>query len=264
MLSDWREYRRAQALWFDVTIGLLILGALCFVASGLDPRLLNGVSVWAKPAKFALSLAIYFGTLLMFIRTLPAAQTRTKTARFMVSSLAWVAMLEMAYIAIQGGLGEVSHFNFTTPFHSLMYSLMGAGATWLVLGLLWMGWLIVKNQDLGEPLVLAIVLGLVLTFLLGGGFGSYLGGQTGHWVNGPTTDENGIWLFNWTTGGGDLRVPHFFGMHAMQAIPLFACLLPNRLSRPVACALVLAFSAAYAGFSAHTFVQAIQGEPFIG
>ena len=57
---------------------------------------------------------------------------------------------------------------------------------------------------------------------------------------------------------------HFFGMHAMQIIPLFALVLPARLSTGVACASIVAFSAAYAGFSAHTFVQAIQGQPFIG
>lgn len=263
-LGDWRGYRRAEPLWFDATIGLLILSAICLVAEGLDQRLLNGVSVWAKPFKFSLSLAIYFATLLVFIGYLSASQRRTKSARFMVSSLVWVALLEMAYIAIQGGLGEASHYNLTTPFHSAMYSLMGAGATWLVLGLLWLGWLIAKNHNLGEPMVLAIVLGLGLTFLLGGGFGSYLGGQAGHWVDGPTTDAHGIWLFNWTTVGGDLRVAHFFGMHAMQAIPLFALLLPVQLNRRVTCALVIVFSAAYAGFSAHTFVQAIQGQPFIG
>jgi hypothetical protein len=263
-IGDWRGYRRAEPLWFDATIDLLIFSAICLVAAGLDQRLLNGVSVWAKPFKFSLSLAIYFATLLVFIRYLSAEQRRTKSARFMVSSLLWVALLEMAYIGIQGGLGEASHYNLTTPFHSAMYSLMGAGATWLVLGLLWLGWLITKNHSLGEPMVLAIVLGLGLTFLLGGGFGSYLGGQAGHWVNGPTTDAHGIWLFNWATVGGDLRVAHFFGMHAMQAVPLFALLLPVQLSRRVACALVVVFSAAYAGFSAHTFVQAIQGQPFIG
>ena len=263
-LRDWREYRRAGPLWFDATIGLLVLSAICLAAAGFDQRLLNGVSTWAKPFKFSLSLAVYFATLLVFFRFLPVEQRQTKSARFMVRSLVWVALLEMAYIAIQGGLGEASHYNLTTPFHSAMYSLMGAGATWLVLGLLWLGWLIAKNHSLGEPMVLAIVVGLGLTCVLGGGFGSYLGGQTGHLVNEATIDAHGIWLFNWSTGGGDLRVAHFFGMHAMQIIPLFALVLPARLSARVACASVVAFSAVYAGFSAHTFVQAIQGQPFIG
>jgi hypothetical protein len=133
-LSDWREYRRVEPLWFDATIGLLVLSAICLAAAGFDQRLLNGVSTWAKPFKFSLSLAVYFATLLVFFRFLPVEQRQTKSARFMVRSLVWVALLEMAYIAIQGGLGEASHYNFTTPFHSAMYSLDGCRGHMVSLG----------------------------------------------------------------------------------------------------------------------------------
>ena len=120
------------------------------------------------------------------------------------------------------------------------------------------------NNAKNDPMVLCIIIGLGLSFILGGGFGGYLGGQTSHWVNTAATDAKGIWLFNWVTDGDDLRVAHFFGLHAMQAIPLFALLLPKQLSRNSACALVALFSATYAVFSVHTFIQAVQGEPFIG
>jgi hypothetical protein len=49
----------------------------------------------------------------------------------------------------------------------------------------------------------------------------------------------------------------------MQAVPLFVFLLPAHLSKNYGCALVAAFSAAYATFSLATFVQAIEGQPFI-
>ena len=35
--------------------------------------MLYGVSVWTKPAKFALSLAVYFATIMLFVRYLPGA-----------------------------------------------------------------------------------------------------------------------------------------------------------------------------------------------
>jgi drug/metabolite transporter superfamily protein YnfA len=59
-------------------------------------------------------------------------------------------------------------------------------------------------------------------------------------------------------------VAHFFGMHAMQAVPLFALMLPAHLSKNYGCALVAAFSAVYVAFSLATFVQAIEGQPLIG
>jgi sugar lactone lactonase YvrE len=39
---------------------------------------------------------------------------------------------------------------------------------------------------------------------------------------------NGIWLMKWSRDGGDLRVAHFFGTHAMQVLPLLTALLPAR------------------------------------
>ena len=52
-------------------------------------------------------------------------------------------------------------------------------------------------------------------------------------------------------------------MHAMQAVPLFALLLPAHLSKNYGYALVAAFSAVYVAFSLATFLQALEGQPFI-
>ena len=52
--------------------------AFCLSAGAVDDRLFNGVSVWSKPFKFALSLAVYFATLLVFSRYLPIGYLGTK------------------------------------------------------------------------------------------------------------------------------------------------------------------------------------------
>ena len=262
--GGWRTYRDLEPLWFDATVALLSLAMVCLLAGTLDERLFNGVSVWAKPSKFAVSLALYFVTLLIFVRYFPIGYLRAGGGRLVAVTLVFVALGEMIYITVQGALGEASHFNFTTPFHAVMYAMMGIGATWLVTGPLWFGWVIWQTNAKKDPMALAIFLGLGLTCALGGGFGGYLGNQTAHWVNTAATDANGFWVFNWSTDGGDLRVAHFFGMHAMQAVPLFALLLPAHLSKNYGCALVAAFSAVYVAFSLTTFVQAIEGQPFIG
>ena len=144
-----------------------------------------------------------------------------------------------------------------------MYSLMGLGAIWLNVGLLWLSVVIAKTNDLATPFVFAVVIGLVLSACLGGGFGIYLGSQTSHWVNAAATDTTGIWLFNWSTSGGDLRVPHFFGSHAMQVIPLCAMSLPTRLTPKVQMTILIIVSGTYSAWSLFTFAQATRGLPLI-
>ncbi len=260
---NWRQFRDVQPTWFYTTIALVALMLFCLVAGSVDERLINGVSVWTKPFKFSLSLAAYFATLIFFVPYLPDGYMDRFKGRLLVGLPVLMTAMEMLYITFQAAQGEASHFNTSTPFHAAMYSLMGFGATVLVAVLVWFGWTVGRHNSMANPMVLAIVLGLVLTFLLGGTFGGYMGNQSSHWVSAATTDADGIWLVKWATDGGDLRVAHFFGMHAMQAIPLFALTLPSSISRNLACTLVITFAAAYSAFTTMTFIQAIQGTPFI-
>ncbi|MEM7077046.1 MAG: hypothetical protein AAF513_00330 [Pseudomonadota bacterium] len=263
----WWEPISTQPAWrwsIYAYAGLLVV---CLLAMGLDERTLHGVSVWSKPFKFSLSLVVYFATLAWAASLLPGGVREGKPFLAIVTISSAMALFEMIYITYQAGQGAASHFNFTTPLHATMYSLMGIGATLMVLVLLALAALIGRYNRLGHPLVLATVIGLVLTFVLGGGFGGYLGSQGGHWVGGTQSDATGTALFNWSRSGGDLRVAHFFGMHAMQAIPLFALslqwLLPKRASENAHITAIITFAVAYAAFSTMTFVQAVQGKPFL-
>jgi hypothetical protein len=263
--TDYLQFwRNMHPLWYYSALGYLALAVLFLIAQGFDDRLLLGISVWAKPFKFAISIAVYFGTMTIFVEYMPQGYFAKKRGRLLTVIPVATALFEMVYIAIQAALGEPSHYNRETSFNATMYTLMGIGATAMVAALLWIGVSIARNNKLSNPMVLAIVIGLVLTFLLGGGFGSYLGNHPGHWVGGTSDDANGLWLFKWARDGGDLRVAHFFGMHAMQVMPLFAWLLPKSLPRALRVASVIVFATAYTAFSWFTFNQATQGQPFMG
>ena len=257
------ELKSTQIFWYRAALFNFALMVFCLVVGLFDDRTLNGISVWSKPVKFGLSIGVYFLTLTWFATFLDSKTLRSTSGKWLVGIPLIAGITEVVYIAIMASLGEASHFNLSSNFTSIMYIIMGIGAASMVLVLPWMAYLIAKQNPMSNPLILAIVIGLCLTCLLGGGFGNYLSSNGGHWVNSAPTDANGVWLFNWAMDGGDLRVAHFFGMHAMHAFPIFVVLLPQHWSPRFKLKILIVFIVAYALFSAHTFFQAVNGQPFL-
>lgn len=252
---------------YTAGLAMLVMAAITAVLVWLDPRLFQGVSTWAKPLKFQLSTGSYLLTLALFMAWLPDDNRQTRLSRYVVWSAVSAGIFEVVYITWQGAFGLASHYNYAPGFYSTMYTLMGVGAVILTTASLALAVLIARSPAYALPRAIkhAVVLGLVLTFILGTGFGSYLGAQrTGHWVGGALTDAGGLPLFNWSRTGGDLRVAHFFGIHAMHFVPAIAALaaaarLPG--AKRVASAWLVA--AAFSGLTVWTFMQAVQGKPFL-
>jgi hypothetical protein len=251
---------------FWVGFVLLAISCLTLLLTLVDTRLFQGVSVWVKPWKFQVSIGVYLLTLALFMTWLPAAALRTRWARYVV----WVAvasgLFEIAYITWQAAFGLGSHFNFTTTLSTVMYQLMGVGAVLLTSASLVLGILIARSADYRLPgaLKLSIVLGLLITFVLGTSFGAYLSSQpTGNLVGGQLSQAGGLFLFNWSRISGDYRVAHFFGIHAMHFIPLFGLVLAGlRTPPPLARASVWGFSVLFSVLCIWTFIQARMGQPF--
>lgn len=264
--------RKASAALFWVGLALLALSIPTLALTLLDSRQLQGVSVWLKPFKFQISTGVYLLTLALFMVWLPAQALRTKKVRYVVWGAVISGLFEVAYITVQGSLGLASHYNLSSRFFANMYTLMGIGAVVLASASLVLGILIARSRDYELPaaLKLAVVLGLILTFVIGTGFGGYLSAQrAGHWVGGVLSDSGGLPLVKWSRTGGDLRVAHFFGIHAMHFIPAFAFALHLaglkqmvQMTQTRAVKAAWIFAIAFTGFCTWTFVQALRGLPF--
>jgi hypothetical protein len=91
----------------------------------------------------------------------------------------------------------------------------------------------------------------------------------GHSVGVPDGGP-GMPITDWSTTGGDLRIPHFVGMHALQALPLLALLLGILARRvtllrdvQVRVGLIRTGAAAYTGLVGLVTWQALRGQPLI-
>lgn len=232
---------------------LLTLGfILCLALITVDHRLLNGVDVWDKPAKFFLSLAVQMATVSWALMRLPQALRETKSidrAAWVMTIAAWV---ELAYLVFRASRGEASHFNQATIFAAIAYGVMGLGAVLITASAGFIGWRVWQQRRLGLWQE-ATGLGLMVGMILGSLAGIYLSQQPGHWVGGELSDAHGLGFFGWSTTGGDLRVAHFIGLHSAQIIP-FAALAG---SRP----LVYGVALLCVAFTAGTFATAVLGLP---
>lgn len=254
------EWLRRQPALTRFGAALLLLLVPVLAASTIDPRTIDGVSVWAKPAKFLFSIAVHVLTYAWFMGCVRPDQRETPLMRRTVGVLIAANIFELAWISWQAAHGLRSHFNDDTPFYAVMYGLMGAAVLLIVGANVPLAWNIWRRpaDDLRPEYRAAVIAGLLLTVVLGGGFGIYMSQQTGHAVGAAAGH---LPMFGWNRVGGDLRVAHFFGIHAEQAIPLLAFVV-TRLNLPTRWVAILLGSAAYAALTVATFVQALQARPF--
>jgi hypothetical protein len=75
----------------------------------------------------------------------------------------------------------------------------------------------------------------------------------------------GLPLVGWSTTGGDLRIAHFVGMHALQALPLLAAVLAatRRLDEAARVRLVRVAAVAYTGLVVLLTWQALRAQPLL-
>ena len=199
------------------------------VLAVVDPVQITGRNGWLKPLKFAISIGVYAVTIAWLLDRLP--ERRQRLGRIVAWVITAALVVEMVVIVGAVAAGTTSHFNVSSPLATALWSTMGTAiaAVWLVTlvlaALLWR-----SPDDAARQLAVraGLVIGLAgmaVAFLMTSPtpeqLDSFAGVAGAHAVGVPD-DGPGLPLLGWSTTGGDLRVPHFIGMHALQALPLLA------------------------------------------
>lgn len=226
-------------------LGIISFFLLIITMVGLlaDSRTIFNEPVWRKPAKFAASISAYAFTLIWVLSLLQAKQ-------WFKSIVTWVSTLglivELIIIFGQAGRGVRSHFNNTTPFDIALFGIMG-----IAILLVWFAGValtiaLIRQKSGNSPMLTAVRWGMVI-LSLGALIGSLMTRPSknqmetmqetnaatqfvGAHTVGVDDGGKGLPMVGWSLEGGDLRIAHFIGLHAMQALPLLAWVILRRYS----------------------------------
>jgi hypothetical protein len=256
---------------------LMVLVAVpSLVGIFVDSRVITGAPAWLKPFKFAVSTAIYSLTLAWIFGWLT---DWPRMRRVVGWTTAVVFVLEVALIDVQAWRGTTSHFNASTPLDRGLFIIMGSAIllqTFVSVAVAVALW---RQQFADRPLGWALRLGMVLTIL---------GAMTGPLMTRPTADQleharaggrmtvvgahtvggpdggPGVPVTGWSREHGDVRVPHFIGLHGIQVLALVAVGL-RRWRRPEAARVkaVLIAAASYASLFVLLLWEALRGQSIV-
>ena len=266
-------------LWLAVVMAILAVGAA--IGLVVDPRTVTGAPLWAKPLKFAISVSIYAVTLAWLIGLLPGGFTGRRRLAWWAGTVAAIFLLvEMVIIVGAAAVGLTSHFNVSTPLAATLWSVMATSIVIVWVAAVPIAVLLLR-ADLGDParalairagLLIALV-GMGLAFLMTGPTAAQLDdyqGIVGAHTVGVADGGPALPLLGWSTVAGDLRIPHFVGMHALQVLPLCALLLEGlarrmpALARPLARRGILrVLVGLYVGVLALVTGQALAGQSIV-
>jgi hypothetical protein len=266
---------RRAAGWNRPLLVLLAASAVLTVVTvvGLvtDDRVLTGVPIWLKPFKFAVSFVLYAGTLAWMLSLLPA---RSRLARVAAVVILATSLLELAIIVTQVVRGQTSHFNGTTPLNELLFDTMGGAIMVLFVAHFLIGAVVLRARLADRVSATGVRLGLTVSLV---GMAAAIPmvvrtptpaieGISGAHSVGVLDGGPGLPIVGWSTVGGDLRVGHFVGLHALQALPILAMLLTRlggRLAERTQIRLLRLAGVAYALFTVLLTAQALRGQPLL-
>jgi hypothetical protein len=266
-----------------VMTGVMLVAALgCVIGLVADDRVLLDAPIWLKPFKFAVSIALYSVAWAWMISLLPKRSKVVSAAAWTVTT---VLAVEYVIIVVQVIRGKRSHFNVQTPFDSAMFSIMGASIAVLWVATLLLSIVALRHKFGSRADTIAVRAGVLIAML---------GISAGFLMIGPTSDQlasmkndtfqgfvgahsvgvpdggPGLPATDWSTTGGDLRVPHFVGMHALQFFPLLAIALLALATRipalrpdRVRARLIVVAGAGYTALLGLLTWQAERGQPLV-
>lgn len=280
-----RIVSEVQRAWLDskvltaTSLFMLIALVASVIAAVSDGTIITGAPAWLKPAKFSISTAIFLGTMAWLYRYITVWPRFMRVAAWVLSG---VLIVEVGIIGVQAARGTTSHFNVATPLDAALFGVMGVAIVVLWLALLGVGAALFRQQFSDPAWGWWLRLTLLVTIVGSAAGGTMLrltpeqsealrSGEAltiaGAHTAGAPDGGQGLPGVGWSSEHGDLRIPHFFGLHGFQILPLLGWLSARRrrMRRDVRKDVRVAFVAAASYLSLFGILtwQALRGQSVI-
>jgi hypothetical protein len=245
------ELRRRNNLLYWCGIFNVAIGVICFILLITDDIKILGVNRWLKPMKFYLSVGLLAFTLNWLLYYL----SNKKLVKIYSWIIAITMLVENGVILMQAVRGTTSHFNISSPFNGIAFAVMGIVILIFTITAIsiTINFFVQNNFTISPAYVWGIRLGLVF-FILASVEGGLMIGLFKHTVGGADGSP-GLPLVNWSRQYGDLRIAHFFGLHALQILPLLGFYIAKNKNQ------LFVFAGLYLFFITVVFIQAFKGIP---
>lgn len=248
--------KKNRPLSFYVGLISFLMIPIYILLSQLDPRTVMGINTWIKPIKFAVSIWIFLWTIAWFLEQLnDFAIFRNRLEKYFTIALS----VELVLISLQAARGVQSHFNNSTILDSVIYGIMGLFIfPMMVVPILMDRKFRLLSSKLDPRILISIRFSLWI-LAIASIIGFFISQRLAHAVGVPDGGP-GLPLVNWSKNGGDIRIAHFVGIHALQILPLFAFLALKQNWDTLSVKIV---SIGYSILVGAVFVNAMFGRPLI-
>lgn len=252
--------------WTLAAIGFALSSGMLIALNKIDTRQLDGESIWSKPFKFAVSLAIHFATFAAVARYLPTSQPHSTWLQLTAAASVGAGVLVFGYIAGQAALGRRAHFSTRSSIEAALSLFMGIGALVVLFPAVAIGAdvAITSLSEWTAALQLGVAIGLLGGAVLTLVTGMRMGAARTHDVGPAPTAPRLMRLTGWSLGAADLRPAHFLANHMMQAVPLAAASISLLLPPTPAWLLTAIIACGWAGVTVAAFRAALALKPLPG
>ena len=212
------ELRTRNQLLFWSGLYFVLMAVFCLVNAIYSHESMLGTAVYLKPLKYFLGLWMMSWTIGWFINYIQSKKIKAYVPIFISLPM----IVYSAIVLIQANRSTTSHFNFSTPFDSMLHYVLFIVALLFSISIMVLTYTFYNQRKikLSQHYTWGIRMGFTI-FSFSLLIGIFMMLLKSHTIGG-SDGSKGLYFLNWSRKYGDLRVSHLLGLFSLQVLPIMS------------------------------------------